>query len=371
MRLSQTAWRGKEHWPVPCVFDGLRRSSTLDVCCRAVNRPSGGLDGNYAKWEKGLKTYSFVAGTPAAALAEDIWAGKIRALAKSAHYVGCSRLGLVTSKGDKHVDLQLKGKRAFVSGSSSGIGLGIALELAAEGCDVVVHGRDKKRTEDTARKVEAKGVKSLVTLGDLADEQEADKVCDTALQGFGGIDILINNCGRTLRYDNPDWSELKSSEWIKSFEVNFMAGIRLARRFVPGMKEKGWGRIVNVSSTTATHVWGILVDYGAPKASVNKITADMSKTLGPHGITVNAIIPGTIMTPAIEDYMKTLKKQNGWGDDPEENERRYTKDIFPQSVPRLGKLRDTGTLVTFLASPLAGYINGAYVRIDGGLAQFM
>ena len=269
------------------------------------------------------------------------------------------------------MDLQLKGKTAFVSGSSSGIGLGIALELAAEGCDVVVHGRDKARAQETARQVEAKGVRAVITLGDLAVEEEATAVCDAALAAFGHIDILINNCGRTLRYDNPDWSLLESKDWVASFEVNVLAGIRLARRFVPGMKEHNWGRIVNVSSTTATHVWGILIDYGAAKAALNKITADMSKTLGPHGITVNAIIPGTILTPAIADYMEVLKKQHGWGDDPEENERRYTKEIFPQSVQRLGKLRDTAALATFLASPLAGYINGAYVRIDGGLAQFM
>lgn len=268
------------------------------------------------------------------------------------------------------MDLQLKGKRAFVSGSSSGIGLGIALELAAEGCDVAVHGRDKARTEATARKVEAMGVKAVVTLGDLADEQEADKVCDAALEAFGSIDILVNNCGRTLHYDNPAWDVLTSEDYVKSFQVNFLAGIRLARRFVPGMKAKKWGRIINVSSTTGTHVWGILVDYAAPKAALNKMTADMSKNLGPDGITVNAIIPGTILTPAIEDYMRALKEEHGWGDDPEENERNYVK-LNPQSVPRLGKLRDTAVLTTFLASPLSGYINGAFVRIDGGMAQFM
>lgn len=268
------------------------------------------------------------------------------------------------------MDLQLKGKRAFVSGSSSGIGLGIALELAAEGCDVVVHGRDKKRAEETARQVEAKGVKALVTLGDLASDEDAERVCDAALKGFGGIDILINNCGRTLRYDNPAWDVLTSTDYINSFHVNFLAGVRLARRFVPGMKAKKWGRIVNVSSTVGTHVWGILVDYAAPKAALNKLTADMSKNLGPDGITVNAIIPGTILTPAIEDYMNALKKAHGWGDDAEENERAYVK-LNPQSVPRLGRLRDTAVLATFLASPLAGYINGAFVRIDGGMAQFM
>jgi 3-oxoacyl-[acyl-carrier protein] reductase len=97
----------------------------------------------------------------------------------------------------------------------------------------------------------------------------------------------------------------------------------------------------------------------------------MSKTLGLHGITVNAILPGTIMTPAIQEYIQVLKKQLNWGDDPEENERRYTREIFPQSVPRVGKPRDTAALTTFLASPLAGYINGTIIRIDGGLAQFV
>jgi 3-oxoacyl-[acyl-carrier protein] reductase len=139
------------------------------------------------------------------------------------------------------VDLQLKGKKAFVSGSSSGIGLGIALEPAAEGCDVVVHGRDRARAQETVSQVEARGVKAALALGDLADEQEAERVCKVALDAFGSIDILINNCGRTLRYDSPDWSELKSDEWIKSFEVNFIAGIRLAPRFVPGMKGQGLG----------------------------------------------------------------------------------------------------------------------------------
>src|SRR5271169_2326940 len=99
------------------------------------------------------------------------------------------------------MDLQLKGKRAFVSGSSSGIGKGIALELAQAGCDIAVHGRDKARTEGTAREVAALGVKSAVTLGDLAKDSDATKICDTALAALGGIDILVNNCGLVLRPD--------------------------------------------------------------------------------------------------------------------------------------------------------------------------
>ncbi len=268
------------------------------------------------------------------------------------------------------MDLELKGKRAFVSGSSIGIGMGVALELAAEGCDVAVHGRDKARTEDVARQVAKLGVKCVATIGDLAKEDEANRIADEALKALGGIDILVNNAGVALRQDNPAWDELKSEEYINSFQVNFISGIRLARRFTPGMKEKQWGRIINVSSTTGTHVWGILVDYGSSKAALNKLTADMSKNLGPHGITVNAIIPGTIVTPANERYIAVLKQQHGWSDDPKEQEKKYI-EMYPQSVPRLGKLRDTAALIAFLASPLSGYINGAYVRIDGGMAQFM
>ena len=115
-------------------------------------------------------------------------------------------------------------------------------------------------------------------------------------------------------------------------------------------------RIVNVSSTTATHVWGILTSITArAKAALNKITADMSKTLGParhHGQCDHPRHDPDARNSA--DYMEVLKKQHGWGEDPEENERRHTKEIFPQSVPRLGKLRDTATLTTFSCQPACG-----------------
>jgi NAD(P)-dependent dehydrogenase (short-subunit alcohol dehydrogenase family) len=270
------------------------------------------------------------------------------------------------------MDLQLRGKRAFVSGSSSGIGYGIALELAAEGCDVVVHGRNKVRTEHAAHEVEKLGVKSAVTVGDLTTDEAAQKVCDEALAAFGKIDILVNNVGVGLRKDAPDWIELEPHEWIDSFQVNFMPVIRLSRRFVPAMKEQRWGRVINISSTVGTNVMnGRLCDYGAAKAALNKFNVDMSKWLGPHFVTVNAIVPGTVMTPQIEEYMQVLKRQYGWPDDREEIQRRYSEDVHPQSVPRLGIPSDIAGAVAFLASPRAGYINGASLRIDGGQLNFM
>jgi NAD(P)-dependent dehydrogenase (short-subunit alcohol dehydrogenase family) len=184
---------------------------------------------------------------------------------------------------------------------------------------------------------------------------------------------LINNCGITLRKDNPGWENIQPQEWMDSYNVNFVSGLRLAQRFVPAMKQKRWGRVVNISTTAGSHVLpgGMFPEYGAPKAGLNKFTADMAKAVGSYNITVNAIIPGTIMTPAIEEFMAILKQQRGWGENMEENERRYTEEIFPQSVPRLGKVRDIAAATAFLSSPLAGYINGAFLRIDGGMANFV
>ncbi len=269
------------------------------------------------------------------------------------------------------MDLQLRGKRAFVSGSSSGLGEAMALELATEGCDVVVHGRDRKRTEAVAAAVEKLGVRAAATFGDLAEVSVAEKIAANALETFGGIDILVNNCGAVLRMDAPDWLDITPEEWIKSFEVNFMGGLVLAQAFAPGMKERKWGRIINISSTAGEQISGLLPSYGAPKAAVINFTGNISKSLGPHGVTVNTIIPGTHLTPAVERWLAALKEKHGWGDDEEENERIYTQELLPQSVRRLGRPREIAAAVAFLASPLSGYTNGASLRIDGGMARYI
>ncbi|HEX8057947.1 MAG TPA: SDR family NAD(P)-dependent oxidoreductase, partial [Novosphingobium sp.] len=108
------------------------------------------------------------------------------------------------------MDLQLQGKRALVTGSSSGIGAAIARELAAEGCDVVIHGRDRARAEAVARECEAKGARAAVALGAITDDAEADAVADAALAALGGIDILVNSAGGTVRGDNPSWTDVTS-----------------------------------------------------------------------------------------------------------------------------------------------------------------
>jgi 3-oxoacyl-[acyl-carrier protein] reductase len=268
------------------------------------------------------------------------------------------------------MDLELKRKRAFVSGASSGLGKATALELAKEGCDVVVHGRDKARTDETAGEVAALGVRVAATYGEMSSLEECDKIASDALAAFSAIDICVNNCGAVLQMENPEWSDIPWDEWMRSYAVNFMSGMRMGQRFVAGMKAQKWGRIINITSTAGEQIDGVYPDYAAPKAAVNNFTGNVSRALGPHGITVNAVIPGATLTPAVERWMAQLKIDLNWGDDFAENERKVSQTINIQSVPRLGKPREIAAAVCYLASPLAGYINGTSIRVDGGAAHY-
>src|ERR1700719_3781393 len=141
------------------------------------------------------------------------------------------------------MDLYLTGKRALISGSSSGIGAECARRLAAEGCQVVIHGRHRERAEATAEDIRKAGGQAAVTTGDLERDEDANRVAADALKAFGGIDILVNNAGLLIRGDNPDWTTVPPSDWLRSFNINVVAAVRLAQKLVPPMIERGWGRV--------------------------------------------------------------------------------------------------------------------------------
>jgi 3-oxoacyl-[acyl-carrier protein] reductase len=171
------------------------------------------------------------------------------------------------------MDLQLKGKRALVTGSSSGIGAAIARELAAEGVSVVVHGRDAAKAAEVAHQIEAKGGRASVALGDLTGDTEATAVANAALAAFGGIDILVNCVGGVVRSDNPKWEDMTSHDWMASFNLNVFSIIRMAQSLAPGMTERGWGRIINISSVGGGRFSGLLHEYGSAKAAVEHVEA--------------------------------------------------------------------------------------------------
>jgi len=263
------------------------------------------------------------------------------------------------------MDLQLQGKRAFVSGASGGIGRSIAQVLSEEGCSVVAHGRDKTRTEATAHLIEKAGGKVVVAIGDLATDEGCRSVADLSLDSLGGIEIVVNNAGVAIRKDAPAWSEIPPQTWIDSYQVNFLSSLRMSQMFLPSIKEAGWGRFINISSVSATKV-PALHEYGVAKAALNKLTADMSKDVGKYNATANGIMPGIIMTPAIEEYLRVTAQRMQWTGDQAEIERRYFTEMAPQSVTRMGQPIDIAGMVVFLASPWASYVTGVTFRIDGG-----
>ena len=264
------------------------------------------------------------------------------------------------------MDLQLTGKRALVTGASSGIGVEIAKLLAREGASVVVHGRNRERAEETARQIDQAGGSAVVATGDLATDEGADAVAATADDALGGVDILVNNAGGGDDTHTCQWHEITVENYLNSYNVNVMAGLRLVHRLAPAMVERGWGRVINISTTVARQPMGMVHDYAAAKNALENLSLNLSNNLAPRGVTVNTVIPGLIMTPPAWQYVEHLRDTHGWPQDDAETQARYIAEFNPQLVPRLGKPEEIASAVAFLASPLSDYTTGAALVVDGG-----
>ncbi|HEY6870641.1 MAG TPA: SDR family NAD(P)-dependent oxidoreductase [Novosphingobium sp.] len=267
------------------------------------------------------------------------------------------------------MDLKLDGKRALVTGSNTGAGRGIAETLAAEGATVVIHGRKRDRAEAVAQKIAASGGTALVALGDLATVDGCMAVADAVHEQIGGIDILVNNIGGLDASGNDvlTWFQVKPEQWMGSLEQNLLGAVRLVHAFVPAMRERGWGRVINISSGGATLPTQVVPDYNAAKAGINNMTVSLSKALSRSGVTVNTISPGIMHTEMTERMLDQLAPAYGWSDDYDARVSALIDSGFlPITTADLGHPEDLGALVAFLASPLAGFVTGANYRFDGG-----
>ena len=273
------------------------------------------------------------------------------------------------------MDLQLAGKRALVTGSSSGIGAGIAKVLAAEGATLVIHGRNAERSSQVAADIRQSGGSAIFVLGDLATTEGCNEVGDAVMKELGGIDILVNNAGGRASGHregsdgpiNPEWLDTPWDDWRWTFEQNVGAAVRLIQRFVPGMKERQWGRVVQIGSASATQTLPNLAEYQAVKAAMVNMTTSLAKTLAHTGITVNTVTPGTITTPAvIKTYTDTAMKMGMDVSNWREIERRFTTEIRPIAVDHFGDPADIGRMVALLVSPLSSFMTGSNYRVDGG-----
>ncbi|MEH2178739.1 SDR family NAD(P)-dependent oxidoreductase [Nostoc sp.] len=266
------------------------------------------------------------------------------------------------------MDLQLVGKRALITGSSSGIGSAIARRLAREGASVAVHGRDAARAGEVAESIRSTGGQAVVVIGDLVRADEAVRVADNASRLLGGVvDVLVNNAGGGGGA-GQSWEAANADDWADVYARNALAIVRLAARLLPAMRAQRWGRVVNISSGAGELPGSSAGAYAAAKAAVNNLTVSMSREVGRDGVTVNAVSPGPIRTPALERSFAAFAQQRGLHGTREEVERAVLDARgFGLAVPRVGEPEEIADAVTFLCSPLAGFITGANLRVDGGL----
>jgi NAD(P)-dependent dehydrogenase (short-subunit alcohol dehydrogenase family) len=266
---------------------------------------------------------------------------------------------------ETEMDLQLADRRALVTGSTSGIGVEIARMLAAEGVKVVVHGRDRGRAQAVAAEIAGTGGDAAVALGDLMTIDGIGAVIKAAEQAFDGIDILVNNAGGTNGSTTSGWFETTGEEWTESYRQNTLPAVRLAQAFVPAMRERGWGRVIQISSRNAISAYAQFGPYGAAKAALNNLTLSLSKALAGSGVTSNGIMPGLIYTPLVDPWFKALAKQQG-SDDPKVGQDFALKHVLQQTVARIGRPGDIAAAVCFIASPLSDFMTGTTIRVDGG-----
>src|SRR5258708_6623216 len=230
-----------------------------------------------------------------------------------------------------------------------------------------IHGRQPKRTYAVAADIEAHGGRVAVVLGDLTVEGEAQNIADSAIEQLGGIDILVNNAGGTG--EKLVWEDTPIRAWTESYERNVLAAVRLISRLLLPMRQSGWGRIVNVARVAGVMPQPSRPDSLADKTAINNLSLSLTKALGASGVTVNTVSPGMILTPKLEEVFRQMATTNGWvASDAswEEIERAFLK-VSQVPLGRIGRVDEVAHAVVFLCSPLASYITGADLRIDGGV----
>ncbi|HEY4336054.1 MAG TPA: SDR family oxidoreductase [Puia sp.] len=256
------------------------------------------------------------------------------------------------------MDLQLTGKTALVLAASKGLGKACALALAAEGADVIIGAREKTALDAAAKEISALGKGRVLAIPvDVQHPEQVSSMVNAAAAQFGKIDILVNNAG------GPPFGKFESFDdaaWQSAFELTLLSAVRFSRLVVPHMRPTGSGRIINITSLSIKTYLANSVLSTSLRLGVVGMAKMLANELGPDNITVNNVAPGMILTDRLKH---TMSPAGAGAPSFEEQLAQRTKDI---PLGRIGEPGELAALVAFLASPLAGYITGATIPIDGG-----
>ncbi len=259
--------------------------------------------------------------------------------------------------------IDLTGKTALVTGSTSGIGHAIAKGLAAAGATVVVNGRTQGKV-DAAVAAITKAVPGAKVRGVAADVSTAIG-CNALVGALPEVDILINNAGI---FEPKGFVDIPDEDWIRFFEVNVMSGVRLSRAYMPGMLKRDWGRIIFISSESALNIPKEMIHYGVTKTAQLALSRGVAELTRGTAVTVNSVLPGPTMSEGVETFVKDLAKQHGQS--VEEAASQFVKQFRPTSLlQRFASVDEIANMVIYISSKEASATNGAALRAEGGIVQ--
>ncbi len=257
------------------------------------------------------------------------------------------------------MDLQLQGKTALVTGSTGGIGYGIAKVLLKEGARVIINGRSQQSVDAAAASLkQATGKAPLKFAGDMSKAEDISRLAKT----YPDVDILINNVGRFMPHE---FTQSTDQDWYETFDLNVMSGVRLSRLYLPRMKQRNWGRIIFISSESALQIPVESVQYGMSKAAQIAVARGIAEGCARTGVTVNSILPGPTLDS--DDPRAAARFAGRPLADVEEQ---FFSTLRPSSlIKRFARTEEVASLVAYVASPLSSATTGAALRVDGGVVR--
>ena len=260
------------------------------------------------------------------------------------------------------MDLHLKDKRAFIAGSSRGLGFATALTLAREGCKVAVNSREERKAKAAAEKIFTEtGAQAYGLVGDVGEASAVDVLIQSAVEALGGLDILITNAGGPPAGSFESFAE---ADWLRAVDTSFMSHVRLIRAALPHLRRSSAPRVLAIASYTVKQPLPNLILSNSVRAATVGLIKSLALDLGRENIRFNTILPGWTSTERVEGLMAFRAKNNKTGVEEE-----FAKQTAEIPLGRMGQPQEFANAAAFLVSPAASYIHGVALAVDGGIIK--